>query len=635
MSGIFGYIKKNSDATEEHTIALDIWHREYGKQKGMHIKFPEAVLGCRVNQIREDIIEEDEVLNEKNRYYGVFDALIYNREELVERVKGYSLDVSLEKLDGISDERLLFYIFLNEGENGLREVNGDFCGAIYDSKEKKLNVFRDHLGVRPLFLYEDNSMIAFATDYRGFLAMPDANVDVCEEYLYEKLKGNCISEKEMTYFKCITAVPPAYVICISKEKRILHKTEYWKLGEKKIACSSEKEYMNEMRRLVQDSIERRLAVCKGPVGGEMSGGLDSTVIDVIIQKTGKESYFCSWSPSIEKFSIQNMDERINIQETCKMFNMDCHYIDFKEGKEEMIDYLESILPVDVYGRVIKEGLKHFENKGAKIAFSGWGGDEGISHRANPLELWMHKEYKDYLYLQWIRTKGERWRFLRFCKRVLNNLTVEKWKIFYPNNKFINREKNDYIPLNPEFERSAKGKIKGTPVYFSFNPIKEIENGANRKRVEAAAVCGAQYGVQYVFPFLDYRVEDFGVSIPRKLYLKGYQNRYIYRETFKEELGKLYYYQYKNDPGRKYFFNDEKMNNRKQITCEYVLEHLDKKYWSRYLDFEKLQDALKDMKEGKMDSLKSRKMEEALQKCYQIQQLQTKTREYIKIFRENV
>lgn len=410
MSGIYGYVSKNEITDDAVLSALDYWHKDYGTHANFHKRFSDAAVGCRLNIIKEDVNSDMQVLFEKNRYYGVFDALLYNREELLGKIDRYVSGVTYEELRKISDERLLFLVYLEQGEKGLREVNGDFSGAVYDIKERKLTVFRDHLGVRPLFVYEDERIFAFATDYRGLLAMPGANTDLNEPYLYEQFAGNNVREDELTYFRFITAVPPAHVIHFLRDGELKRKTRYWKLGEKKVRFKTEKEYIDEMRRLVIDSIDRRLAVCKGPVGGELSGGLDSTVIDVLIHKTGRESYFCSWSPDLQFFPLQSLDERKNIQEICEKFGMHCHYLGKEETEDEIITYLESKVPVDTDGRIIENSMCYFKENGVKIAFTGWGGDEGVSHRANPLELWMHGEYLNYFKIWWEWTRGEKKEF---------------------------------------------------------------------------------------------------------------------------------------------------------------------------------------------------------------------------------
>lgn len=628
MSAIYGYIQKRESFNDGYFQALDVWNRDYGEKRNLKREFSGVALGCRVNQIREDVNVEREVLCEGNRYYGVCDALIYNREELIEKLEECLGNTQYEELERISDERLLFLTFLNRGTAGLKEINGDFSGAIFDEKERILTVFRDHLGIRPLFIYEDDTNFAFATDYRGFLAMPEVDSSISEAYLYMRLTQKHIWDDELTDFECIRAVRPGTIIKYSQDTQRKETYKYWKLGEKRICFKTEEEYIKEMRHLVEDSIKRRLSVFRGTVGAELSGGLDSTVIDVMIKKTGRDAVFCSWSPNLKIFPIQKLDERENIEQTCRKFNIKCDYIDMKwlEDEEEQIKNLEEMLPVDIDGLLLKKSMEYFEEKNVHVAFSGWGGDEGVSHRANAFELWYHREYLDYLKLWWSRTEGEKLRIFRFGKRVLRNLIQTRKRMMRPWDFYTFNEIGYVSILKEDFEERNKNILKNIPMYFAYAPIKQIESGGNRRRTESVAVYGSQKGVQYVFPFLDYRVEDYAVSIPRKYFLRGNCNRYIYREAFREELGEhLYHYRDKDDSGRSTYYK-QYTEKKVPLICDYIFCRLNKEYWSKYLDYEKLQQ-LNDKEWKNNNGIYIMQM---LMRCYRIQLLQNHASEYVRL-----
>ena len=57
---------------------------------------------------------------------------------------------------------------------------------------------------------------------------------------------------------------------------------YWQPGSKKIRLSSEEAYIKQLRQLITDSVKRRLDAVPGVVGAELSGGLDSSIIDILI-----------------------------------------------------------------------------------------------------------------------------------------------------------------------------------------------------------------------------------------------------------------------------------------------------------------------------------------------------------------
>ena len=67
-----------------------------------------------------------------------------------------------------------------------------------------------------------------------------------------------------------------------------------------------------------------------------------------------------------------------------------------------------------------------------------------------------------------------------------------------------------------------------PLSFSYDPVSYIHQGGSRNRLDNVALYGAYNGVRYLIPYLDYRVIDYAVSIPRYQYLRGRRNRFVFR-----------------------------------------------------------------------------------------------------------
>ena len=158
MSGIYGYSLTGSSQTDGREIlgGLEYWNRIYGREASGHRQLNMAGIGCHVEHFSEQFPHAEPVL-EKNGRYAVVDALLYNRDELLSALK-------MDAISTISDEELLLKWIDEKGWHALAQVNGDFAGAIYDPKAGEWTLFRDHLGLRPLYLYLDSGFFAFSTD---------------------------------------------------------------------------------------------------------------------------------------------------------------------------------------------------------------------------------------------------------------------------------------------------------------------------------------------------------------------------------------------------------------------------------------------------------------------------------------
>lgn len=583
MSGIFGIYSKTI-INDPMLSVLKKWNQAYGLDANESVVLDHIVFGAAINRISQSRFLSSPVLH-VGEVYAVIDAVVYNRDEVLKRL-------NLNEDYTFSDERLVLEIWLKEGTCGLQYVNGDFAGAVYDGR--KLYLFRDHLGVRPLYWYMDEQQFVFSTDLRGILRIPGLDLRLNEEYLLANVCEVQIDLSEITDFARIKAIRTASVLEIdAKESGFTTKYQsYWKPGKRKICFDTKEKYQERLRELVVDAINRRIKVADAEkIGMEISGGLDSTVIAVLAKKAGADLIGYSWSPPINQTPLQDKDERIIIEQICTKYGIPCFYNfwnpDMETEKSIMRMEKEQVVP-DSNTSYIADAMSIFSSKGARIGISGWGGDEGVSHRSNILELWMHHERYAYMKLQWSRARGP-FRILRFGKRVLKNLIVDRDAFLNPSLK-----KND-IPdiLKDEYVAGNIHKMQLLPFYFGIDPVSQIQSGGNRSRLEMAAIYGAENNIQYVFPFLDYRVMDYAVSVPRHLYLNQTQDRVIFRDTFQEEMGPLLY-----NLNRKIDVGFEKAREERRISETVIREYIrwmenrwDDAIWEKYFDNRKVRERM--------------------------------------------
>jgi asparagine synthase (glutamine-hydrolysing) len=104
--------------------------------------------------------------------------------------------------------------------------------------------------------------------------------------------------------------------------------------------------------------------------------------------------------------------------------------------------------------------------------------------------------------------------------------------------------------------------------------------------------GAVHGVRYLFPYVDYRVMDFALSIPRSQHIRYNRNRYIFREAFRDLLPDgLYNKTYKYQASTHHLSADTPSREIHLQQVERILGKLDPELWSSYLNFEELRKLL--------------------------------------------
>lgn len=593
MSGIFGYISCRNDISDIRVSMkkLQLWNHAYGKDAEEVLIREHFGMGCCYEKLSDEAKGNQPVLK-MNGKYAVIDALLYNREELLEKccVQGI-----------FSDEALLFHYIEKFGLDALKEVNGDFSGAVYDDEKKTLVLFRDHLGVRPLYYFMKDETVVFSTDIRGLTALSQVDTAVNEDWIFKTVSGYTTNDTEATEFAHIFCVKPAGYIRISTENQKVEaaKSIYWKLGRKKIRLSSEKAYMNKLRELVTDSVKRRLDAVAGLVGAELSGGLDSGVIDILISRLGRECVYFSWSVDPKELPMAENDERLVIEDICKQENVVCNYgkrhLDLSlqsdlaesmrqiglELKTEEPPAMRYALPPYINALVICEASHNISKRGAKVVFSGHGGDEGVSHRCSAYELFYHHEYYHFLRQMWSISHGQKSRLIKTLKYVVKCLKEAKNKYKKPfHNPFGAPEL-----LKVDFAKQFDEK-KMPVLHFAYDPKAYVMEAGSRNRLDNVALLGAHCGVRYLIPYLDYRLIDFAVSIPRYLYLKGNKNRYIFREAFKDIMpNSLYSLRFKEDNSRKNMEENPNWFEEYAKRKNDAVSKLNRQYWGKYLDFD--------------------------------------------------
>ncbi len=585
MSGIYGLIPNMNlqKETLPNTERLSLWNKAYGKDGHFEKKETTYFLGCHMEKLHSKAARPSGLI-ERNGKIWTIDALLYNREEI------YSLlnTANAPKLESISDEELLVDLIEEKGYESLSQVNGDFAGAAYDTAANSVTLFRDHMGVRPLYYYVSDSFICFSTDLRGVLSVESVDVTINKEWVYRTYFNLLNITSTSTEYEYIYCVRPASALTIdftAKEcknkypSRLLHQKEYdyevdnkqrdywktlshahitekkyWYLGSHKIRYKTEEEYCAKMRELVEDSVQRRLNAFDGIAGSEFSGGLDSSLISILIKKFGRDCVYCSWSKDPKDLPLAERDERRTIQEICDKYSIHCDYLtkvvpfpdltEFNSRSSSVLDLSSKEAPLEKYAFwpslntiALLNSASYVSKHGGKVVFTGHGGDEGISHRTGPYELIYHGELRNYInyYIDVYECKN--FRLLRGLKRggkaYFHSVVSLIRKPFIL--KYRRKYKDEFWQIaNPNFIKWGK-TVKNIPFTFGYDITKYITRYGDRNRMDCVAVYGAYCGVRYMLPYLDYRVIDYAVSIERGMYLKHGTDRYVLKNAFRDLL----------------------------------------------------------------------------------------------------
>lgn len=199
-----------------------------------------------------------------------------------------------------SDTEIILNAYLEYGDDFVEHIDGMFAIAIYDMRSKELKLYRDRMGIKPLYYYFNNGKIAFASELKALEKLfPDNVLSIDYTALYDYLFYRYIPTPKTMYQKCFK-LPPAHRLVYSFETNKIEKLEkYWKLH---INTSVERKRKTEdvkdaIRYYIEKSVRTQM-VADVPVGTYLSGGIDSSII----------SYHChEIDQNIKAFSIGFQD----------------------------------------------------------------------------------------------------------------------------------------------------------------------------------------------------------------------------------------------------------------------------------------------------------------------------------------
>ncbi|HEX7880464.1 MAG TPA: asparagine synthase (glutamine-hydrolyzing), partial [Candidatus Eisenbacteria bacterium] len=173
-----------------------------------------------------------------------------------------------------SDTEVMLEAWLVWGPESLHRLNGMFAFGMWDESAKALHLVRDRLGVKPLYWTEGPWGIAFASEIKSLLALPNVPRRLNERRLAHYLNFLWVPGPE-TMFEGIHKLEPGHRLVRKNGRNEIHR--WWDVPPTEDHARTEGEWIEQLRSLMDDSVRLRL-VSDVPVGAFLSGGVDSSAI---------------------------------------------------------------------------------------------------------------------------------------------------------------------------------------------------------------------------------------------------------------------------------------------------------------------------------------------------------------------
>lgn len=179
-------------------------------------------------------------------------------------------------------------------EQALRRCIGMFALALWDSRDKRLWLARDRMGVKPLYFGWCGDSLVFGSELKALRCHPEFAPTISRTGLEQYLRLACVPAPG-SIFQGVYKLPPGAILCFEQgdilARRVPRPRFYWSLsevieqGRQAPLLGDEEEITDELEQLLLDAVRLRL-VSDAPLGAFLSGGVDSSTVVALMQELG-------------------------------------------------------------------------------------------------------------------------------------------------------------------------------------------------------------------------------------------------------------------------------------------------------------------------------------------------------------
>ena len=516
-------------APDKHLLAAQLKSIEHRgpDDKGTYFGDGLALGMCRL-AIVEIAAGKQPASDFSKKIHLVWNGEIFNYRELRTELEQHGIHCR-----DSSESEVVLNLYLQFGLSFVNKLNGMFAIAIHDGRDNSLHLIRDRMGKKPLWISQlDNGTLLFASEVRALmLARPDRTLRT--EMISEVMQYGYINSPNSA-FNEIHQVPPASVLSWKNGKTNLSK--YWAPDfDTKLNISYE-EALEVTKELIEAAVSRRL-ISERPIGSFLSGGYDSTVVTAYMAKLMKEK--------VQTYSIgfdsKVFNEAHHAKKVANFLGTDHHEEILQPDAAVVIETISKVLdqPFADSSIVPTYLLSKFARENLIVALGGDGGDEifggydrylatPILQRFNPIlgiartglgvvgKSSLGQSRKISRVGSQLSSKSS------LAKRYSSIMSLtqvdELSKLINPNviskigekNFLSNFEFGNYSP----FDRMVRSDLSA---YLPGDLLVKADVASMANSLELRS------------PFLDVNVVEWGLSLPRKYKVKGFETKHILKD----------------------------------------------------------------------------------------------------------
>ncbi len=538
MCGIAGIVSLNDsiDEVQLEKMSATIAHRGPDAD-GVFVSDSKS---CGLGHRRLSIIDLSDDANQpmtdpSGRFTLVFNGEVYNFEEI---------KMTLEK-EGVafktsSDTEVVLHAYMHWGKQCVDHFNGMFAFAVWDEEEQSLALFRDRIGIKPLYYFWDGNTFAFASEMKSLTAF--TNTKTWNRAAIKQYFQLGFIPAPMTIYSDIHKLEQGSYIILDSSG--LSKNKYWCLSDQieKNTVLDRVGAKKKLNKLIQTSVDLRLK-SNVPYGVFLSGGIDSSMVAAVAQDRAKQN--------INTFSIGFKEAQYNesehAQKVAKHLNTNHHeYTVSQKDAQDLITKIPewydepyadtSAVPTFLVSQLAKKKVSMvLTGDGGDEQFLGYGRYAWKQRLQNPLvqfsRFMLKTGFKKMSPVKWERA-GE-----YFNYGLRHNLNQH---IFSVDQSFYSlRECNHYFQLNSQDPRDRlffqrKLSAAEQQAFYDLNYYLPDDLLTKVDRVTM------QNGIEARVPLLDHHIVAYTLNLDSSLKMQGKTQKWLLKQVLYDYVPKEYF-----------------------------------------------------------------------------------------------
>jgi asparagine synthase (glutamine-hydrolysing) len=228
------------------------------------------------------------MVSSDGRWTIAYNGEVYNSADLRHRLSSAGVGFA-----GTSDTEVLLAAVANWGlAAALEAAEGMFAIALWDRRARRLHLVRDRFGEKPLYYGWVDGCLAFGSELKAICALPGFRPELDRGAVALYLRHNCVPGPATAYVG-IAKLPPGTSVTVSVDDAPLHTPApepYWSARDRVEAALADpltgtpEHLADRLEEVLGRSVSDRM-VADVPVGAFLSGGIDSSLIVALMQRS--------------------------------------------------------------------------------------------------------------------------------------------------------------------------------------------------------------------------------------------------------------------------------------------------------------------------------------------------------------